>query len=135
MAGVQRPRAPHLQVYRPQISSVLSIFHRMTGCALGVGTLLLAWWLLAAATGPEAFATAQGFFGSWFGRLVLFGFTWALSYHFLNGIRHLFWDAGLGFELSTMAKSGWAVLVGSVAITLALWVLGYAMAAPQGVPA
>jgi succinate dehydrogenase / fumarate reductase cytochrome b subunit len=127
MAGVQRPLSPHLQVYRPQISSVLSITHRLTGIALGVGTLLLAWWLVAAASGPDAFATVQGFIASILGRLILFGFTWALFYHLCNGIRHLYWDAGYGFEIPVMERTGWAVVIGSVAMTLVAWAAGYAV--------
>jgi succinate dehydrogenase / fumarate reductase cytochrome b subunit len=127
MAGVERPLSPHLQVYRPQISSVLSITHRITGAALGVGTLLLAWWLVAAASGPDAFATVQGFIASILGRLILFGFTWALFYHLCNGIRHLGWDAGYGFEIPVMERTGWAVVIASVALTLVAWAAGYAL--------
>src|ERR1700759_165633 len=94
----RRPLSPHLQVYKPQITSAMSIFHRFTGVALSVGTLLLVWWLAAAATAGAAFATASGFIGSWFGILLLFGWTVALWFHFCSGLRHLFWDAGIGFE-------------------------------------
>ncbi|SLN14062.1 succinate dehydrogenase, cytochrome b556 subunit [Oceanibacterium hippocampi] len=125
MANVERPLSPHLQIYRPQITSVLSILHRMTGVVLGIGTLLLAWWLIALATGPESYATAAGFLGSWFGQLVLLGFTWALFYHLCNGIRHLVWDTGRGFELETAAKSGMAVLICSVALTVIAFGLAY----------
>ena len=128
MAGVQRPLSPHLQVYRPQISSVMSITHRATGAALGVGTLLLAYWLIAAATGPEAFDQARTLLASVPGRIVLLGFSWALFYHLCNGIRHLFWDAGYGFEIPVMHRTGWAVIVVSAALTLAAWVAGYAVA-------
>jgi succinate dehydrogenase / fumarate reductase cytochrome b subunit len=121
-----RPLSPHLQVYRPQITSVMSILHRITGVGLGLGTLLLAWWLIAAAAGPGPFATAQAFFGSWLGRLVLFGFTGALFYHLFNGLRHLAWDAGYGFELATVTRSGWAAMIAAAAVTLAVWLLGYA---------
>ena len=127
MASENRPLSPHLQVYKPQITSVLSILHRTTGVSLGVGTLLLAWWLIAAAAGAEAFETAQAFIGSVIGRILLFGFTIALFYHLSNGIRHLVWDAGYGFELSTVAKSGWAVLIATVVLTLLAWVAGYGM--------
>ena len=128
MAGVQRPLSPHLQVYRPQISSVMSITHRATGAALGVGTLLLAYWLIAAATGPEAFDQARGLLASIPGRIVLLGFSWALFYHLCNGIRHLFWDAGYGFEIPSMHRSGWAVIVVSAALTVGAWLAGYAVA-------
>ena len=127
MANVKRPISPHLQIYRPQISSVLSILHRLTGAALGIGSLLLAWWLLALATGPEAFASVQYFLGSIVGRLLLLGFTWALFYHLCNGIRHLAWDTGWGFDLPTMEKTGWAVVVASFALTLVAWIIGYSV--------
>jgi succinate dehydrogenase / fumarate reductase cytochrome b subunit len=97
MASQNRPLSPHLQVYKPQITSTLSILHRLTGVGLGLGMLLLAWWLIAAAVGAEAFETAQGIFGSLIGRLILLGFTLAFFYHFANGIRHLVWDAVYGF--------------------------------------
>ena len=125
MASHPRPLSPHLQIYRPQLTSVLSILHRGTGVALAVGLLLLVWWLVAAAVGPDAFATVQWFVGSWLGRLVLFGWTFALLYHLLNGIRHLCWDAGWGFELRTVNATGWAVVAGSIVLTLLAWVLGY----------
>ena len=105
----------------------MSILHRVTGVGLGVGTLLLAYWLIAAAAGPEAFATAQDLIGGWLGRLILLGFTFALSYHSLNGVRHLFWDLGKGFELRTLTASGWTVVVLSVAVTLLIWIAGYAV--------
>ena len=127
MANVKRPISPHLQIYRPQISSVLSILHRLTGAALGIGSLLLAWWLLALATGPEAFASVQYFLGSIIGRLLLLGFTWALFYHLCNGIRHLAWDTGWGFDLPTLEKTGWAVVVASFALTLVAWIIGYSV--------
>ena len=122
-----RPLSPHLQVYRWQWTMVLSILHRATGLALSVGALLMVCWLLALATGPDSFAGLQTFLGSWFGRLLLFGWTWALAYHFLNGIRHLVWDAGYGFELPTAQASGVAVAIGSVVLTLVVWAIGYAM--------
>lgn len=127
MISPNRPLSPHLQVYRPQITSTLSILHRLTGLALAVGTLLLTWWLVAAAAGPEAFATAQGFIGSILGRLLLFGWTVALFYHLCNGIRHLVWDAGYGFEIETTTRSGWAVVIATAALTLVAWIAGYLM--------
>ena len=123
----KRPLSPHLQIYKPQITSVLSIFHRFSGIALSVGTLVLAYWLLAAASGPEAFAGAQAVIGSWFGLLCLFGWSVALFYHLCSGIRHLVWDAGYGFELDTVTKSGWAVVVATVVLTLLAWVIGLAV--------
>ena len=125
MSTQNRPLSPHLQVYRPQLTSMMSITHRATGVALAVGTLLMVWWLVAAASGPEAYATVQGFLGSIIGRLMLFGWTWALFYHLGNGIRHLFWDAGYGFELKNAYTSGWLVLLTSLVLTLAAWAWGY----------
>lgn len=124
MSAHERPLSPHLQVYKPQLTSALSILHRLTGVALGFGTLLLVWWLAAAAAGPEAFATAQGFIGSWLGLLLLFGWSVALFYHLCNGIRHLFWDAGYGFELPQAYASGWAVVIATGVLTLLAWVVG-----------
>ena len=125
MASSNRPLSPHLQVYRPQLTSILSITHRMTGVALAFGTLLLIYWLAAAAGGPESFATAQALIGSILGRLLLFGWTFALFYHLCNGIRHLSWDAGWGFELPTVYRSGWTVVLASLALTGASWSFGY----------
>jgi succinate dehydrogenase / fumarate reductase cytochrome b subunit len=123
MAGTgSRPLSPHLQVYRPQITSVLSITHRVTGVGLSFGLLLLTWWLVAAATGAESYATVAGFLGSWFGLLVLFGFTFANWYHFCNGIRHLVWDAGYGYELPAVYLGGWVVVGASLGLTLLTWV-------------
>jgi succinate dehydrogenase / fumarate reductase cytochrome b subunit len=122
---VRRPLSPHLQVYKPQMSSVTSIFHRATGCALGAGTLVLTYWLVAAATGDHAFAVAQAIIGSWLGLLVLFGFTVALFYHFCNGIRHLAWDAGKGFELPDMHRSGTVVFIATGVLTILFWIIGF----------
>jgi len=118
--------SPHLQIYRWQYTSVLSILHRITGIALAVGTLLLVYWLIATAAGPDAFATAQGFMGSILGRLLLFGWTVALFYHLANGIRHLLWDAGRGFELRTAFASGLVVVIATAALSLIAWIAGYA---------
>ena len=128
MSAGRRPLSPHLQIYKPQLTSVLSISHRVTGIGLAAGTLLLTWWLMAAAAGPDAFATVQGFLGSWIGYVILFGFSYALMYHLCNGIRHLFWDAGHGFELDTVYKSGWAVVIASVALTVIAWAIALASA-------
>ena len=127
MAQTERPLSPHLQVYRPQITSMLSILHRLTGVVLGGGTLLLAWWLTAAAVGPEAYAEVAWFISSWLGRLVLLGFTFCLFYHLCNGIRHLGWDIGWGFELPVLRATGWLVLVAAMGMTLGAWILGYAL--------
>ncbi|MEO1328161.1 MAG: succinate dehydrogenase, cytochrome b556 subunit [Pseudomonadota bacterium] len=117
-----RPLSPHLQVYKPQITSVLSILHRATGVALTLGGVLLVWWFLAAATGPEYFLFVDGLLTSPLGGLVMLGSAFALAYHSLNGIRHLFWDAGYGFDLDSVATSGWAVVIGAIAITVLLWI-------------
>ena len=98
MASDNRPLSPHLQVYRWQITMALSILHRMTGVGLGLGLLLLTWWVVAAATGPDYFDFVQGIMASWLGRLILLGFTWALFFHLCNGIRHLFWDAEIRMD-------------------------------------
>jgi succinate dehydrogenase / fumarate reductase cytochrome b subunit len=124
-----RPLSPHLQIYRPQITSILSVSHRATGLALSLGTLLLVWWLVALARGPEAFASAQGFVGSWFGRLLLLGWTFSLFFHLANGIRHLCWDAGYGFEIKTTEISGWVVVAVATALTVIAWVVGLSMMA------
>jgi len=118
-----RPLSPHLQIYRPQLTSVLSIFHRMTGVGLALGAVLVVWWLMAAATSPGYFAVVDGLLTSWFGYLVLLGMTWALSYHLLNGIRHLVWDLGYGFEIETVERSGIAVVIGSGVLTALLWLV------------
>jgi succinate dehydrogenase / fumarate reductase, cytochrome b subunit len=118
---VRRPLSPHLQIYKPQITSAMSIFHRFTGLALSVGTLLLVWWLAAAATSDAAFATASGFIGSWFGILLLFGWTVALWFHFCSGLRHLFWDAGVGFELPQVHASGRMALIATAVLTVVTW--------------
>ncbi|NBX02678.1 MAG: succinate dehydrogenase, cytochrome b556 subunit [Alphaproteobacteria bacterium] len=117
----QRPLSPHLTIYRPQISSVLSILHRMTGVALFFGVLLLVVWLSIAAFYPALYSGFYEAMNSRFGRIVLLGFTQAFFYHLCNGVRHLFWDMGKGFELKTMARSGWAVVIVSLSLTLASW--------------
>lgn len=126
MSTDNRPLSPHLQIYKWQWTMAYSIFHRATGIALAVGTIFLTWWLVALAMGPESFATVQAFAGSIIGRLVLFGWTWALFYHFGNGIRHLFWDSGAGFDLEVAEKTGHAMLAFSVIATVAVWVIAYA---------
>jgi len=122
---VRRPLSPHLQVYKPQISSTTSIFHRITGVALSAGTILLVAWLVAAAAGDSAFSVVQAIFASWIGMLVLFGFTLALFYHFCNGIRHLSWDAGKGFDLPTMHRTGKLVIAAAVVLTVAFWAIAF----------
>ena len=119
----ERPISPHLQVYKPQITSVLSIFHRITGVALTFGLILLVAWIFTLSLGEEYFEYFVTFIKSWFGLLILFGFTFALNYHLCNGIRHLFWDAGYGYEIETVHKSGLAVLVVSFVLTILIWYL------------
>lgn len=127
MTPAERPLSPHIQIYRPQLTSMLSISHRVTGLALAVGTPFLVWWLVAAATSPSAFAAAQAFFGSWIGLLLLFGWTLSFFFHLCNGIRHLAWDTGYGFDLPTAYASGLLVLVASGVLTVVAFVAGLAM--------
>ena len=127
MSSAKRPLSPHLQVYRPQLTSVLSITHRLSGVALAVGTLLLVYWLVAAASGPNAFEDAQAFVGSFLGRLLLFGWTVGLFFHLCNGIRHLVWDVGLGFELDEVYRSGWTVVIATAVLSLVVWIVGYSV--------
>ncbi len=122
---VQRPLSPHLQVYTPQLTSILSIMNRVTGIAVSIGTLLLVWWLVAAATGPVAFDRVQGFIGSPIGLFMLFGWTASLFYHLLGGLRHLAWDAGYGYDLPQTHASGWAVVIGTVVATVLTWAAGF----------
>ena len=116
-----RPLSPHLQIYTPIINMVMSILHRITGTALYFGSLLLAWWLVAAASGPEYFTFVNGLFGSMIGRIVLFGYTWALIHHAIGGIRHFIWDTGRGYDLETIDTMSWWSIYASVALTLLVW--------------
>jgi succinate dehydrogenase / fumarate reductase cytochrome b subunit len=122
-----RPLSPHLQIYKPQLTSVLSISHRIAGVALSVGTLLLVAWIAATAKGPDAFAIVSGFMRNPLGLLLLFGWTVALFYHLANGIRHLFWDAGYGYEIETAYRSGWIVVGATIGLTVVAWIAGIAM--------
>ena len=124
-AQSSRPLSPHLTIYRPQITSVLSITHRATGVVLAFGAVLLTYWLTAATYGAEAYADAQALLGSWFGRLVLLGVVFSLWFHFANGIRHLAWDAGKGLDLTTLRATGWGVVAVSVVLTLVTFVAAY----------
>lgn len=121
----ERPLSPHLQVYRWQITMVMSILHRTTGVALAVGVFGLAWWLLALAKGGETFAHAAHLVASPIGLLFLFAFSLSLVYHLLNGIRHLLWDAGWGFDIPDVYRSGWAVAVLTLVFTLAIWFVAF----------
>ena len=124
-APVERPLSPHLQIYRPMLTMMMSIVHRITGGALYVGTLLLVWWLVATASGPTAYADFEWFIGSFIGRLILFGYTWALLHHMLGGIRHLIWDNGYGFGPEEREWLVRANVIGSIVLTILVWVIGY----------
>ena len=128
-APVQRPISPHLSIYKPMLTMVMSIVHRITGAALYFGTTLLVWWLVAAASGPTAYAKVQWFMGSIIGQVILFGYTWALIHHMYGGIRHFIWDTGRGHgpnEREWLVRIG---LAGSIATTVVLWIIGYAVSA------
>lgn len=125
---IKRPLSPHLQVYDMlQLTSALSISSRITGTAWGVGLGLLVWWLVAAASGPASFATVQWFMSSWLGLLVLFGMSAAAWYHTLNGVRHLAWDAGYGYDIPSTYRSGRIVLVGTAVMTVLTWAVAIAV--------
>lgn len=113
-----RPLSPHLQIYRIQITSTLSILHRLTGVGMALTAVLIVWWFVAAASSPGSFALVDGILTSWFGLAVMSVSLWALWYHLLNGIRHLVWDTGRGFDLTRVTQSGWAVVAGSVVLTV-----------------
>jgi len=121
-----RPLSPHLTVYRWPITMTMSILHRVTGGALYFGTLLVAWWLIAAATSESYFEFVSTILGSWFGRLVLFGYTWALVHHMIGGLRHLIWDTGAGLEKHTASRLAWANIAISIIVTVLVWIAGYA---------
>lgn len=120
-----RPLSPHLFIYKPIPTMVMSIMHRITGAALYVGTLLVAWWLIAAATSAGAFETANAVFGSLLGQLVLFAYTWVLMHHMLGGIRHLIWDTGAGLEKQTATKIAIALPIASLLLAILIWIVGY----------
>jgi succinate dehydrogenase / fumarate reductase cytochrome b subunit len=126
MRSADRPLSPHIQIYRWQLTSVLSILHRATGVGLSAGTILLVWWLVAAASGPDSYEGVQEFLGSWLGLLLLFLWTWSLFYHLCNGIRHLVWDSGHALDLKSTYLGGWVVVGATAALTLAAWVVGIA---------
>jgi succinate dehydrogenase / fumarate reductase, cytochrome b subunit len=116
-----RPLSPHLQIYRPQINMVMSVFHRLTGSALYLGAALIAWWLIAAATGPDYFAFVNGLFATWVGMIVIVGYTWALIHHLLGGLRHLIWDTGAGLDIASVNLLSWGTIVLSLLLTAGLW--------------
>lgn len=115
-----RPLSPHLSIYRFSITMAMSIVHRITGIGLYFGTALVALWLAAAALGDGPFALAQGFADHWFGRFILFGYTWALFHHMLGGLRHFIWDTGIGYGRARFGLA-WATLIGSLLITALVW--------------
>jgi len=121
MTAGNRPLSPHLQIYRPQITSVLSISHRISGIVLTAGLLLLVYWLAALAAGDTAYAAALAVLGAWPVKLLLFLGSFAFFYHFANGLRHLWWDSGRGFEISEVNASGWVVLVVATLLTALVW--------------
>ena len=125
-ANVNRPMSPHLQIYRPQMTSVMSITHRATGIVLAAGAVLFFCWLMAASIGPEVFIIIHGLLGSWFGQFLLWGITFSLFYHLGNGVRHLAWDMGWGFELDKVQMSGWLTVIFSVSMTVLTLVMAYA---------
>lgn len=127
MATMNRPLSPHIQIYRKQITSFLSILHRATGVFLSIGTFALVYWLWSLAAGSDSYQNAQTLFGSIIGRLLLLAWVFSLAYHLGNGIRHLFWDAGKGFEIKTVYASGVTVLVTSGLLTLLVFVTAYLM--------
>ena len=124
MPARSRPTSPHLSIYRWQIGNTLSILHRITGAALAVGLVALSYWFVSLAGGPDSYAAAARLFASPFGLAVLLGWTFSFLFHLLNGVRHLFWDAGKGFERTQRHVSGWFAVLGAIALTLcvAAWV-------------
>ncbi|WP_460449666.1 succinate dehydrogenase, cytochrome b556 subunit [Alsobacter sp. SYSU BS001988] len=123
----QRPLSPHLQIFRLYLTMLMSILHRITGAALYFGTVILVVWLVAAATGRSGFEQVQWFLGSILGRLILFGYTWALIHHLIGGVRHLVWDVGLGFGPEARENMARLNIIGSVVLTILIWVVAYAV--------
>lgn len=121
---IDRPLSPFL-TYRWTLTMAMSIVHRITGIGLYVGTLLMAWWLIATASGPGAYANIQGFTSSWIGRVIVFGYTWALMHHLFSGIRHLVWDLGYGFSPTERESLTWAALFAGIAATVLIWIIAY----------
>ena len=127
----ERPLSPHLQIYRPMLTMMMSIAHRITGASLAVGFALLTWWLVAISMGPDAYACVSTFFGSFVGRALLFLFTWALIHHMLGGIRHLVWDTGAALDKTSIEVAAWLTIITSIVLTVLLWVAGYALMGGQ----
>src|SRR6202140_5164151 len=122
---IERPLSPPPQTYRWTLTMALSIVHRATGIALYFGILLLAWWLIAAASGPGAYSNVQAFTSSFIGRLIVFGYTWALLHHLLSGLRHFVWDLGYGFKASAREALTWGALIRGISLTVLLWIAAY----------
>ncbi|MBT8442768.1 MAG: succinate dehydrogenase, cytochrome b556 subunit [Gammaproteobacteria bacterium] len=127
MARSDRPLSPHLDVYAWQISNTLSILHRITGIALSIGALALVGWLVSIVSGPAAYASVNGFFAGPIGALMLFGWTFCIFYHLANGIRHLGWDVGLGFDKALARQTGWLTVIAAVIMTAATWIAAFAV--------
>ncbi len=125
MSEARRPLSPHLSIYRPMLTMMMSIAHRVSGAAIATGFVLLAWWLIAVSSGPDAYATVNAFFGSIPGRVLLFLYSWALIHHMLGGIRHLIWDTGRGLDKTSIEIFAWGTIIGSTTLTILVWVLGY----------
>lgn len=123
--NVERPLSPHLQIYSPMFTMIMSVMHRITGAALYFGTIILAWWLISAASGAHYFSFVNAFVSSWLGRLILFGYTWALIHHMIGGIRHFIWDTGAMFDKRSLEVSAWAMFISSVVLTWVVWIAGY----------
>ena len=123
MARADRPLSPHLGVYRWQIANTLSILHRATGVFLSFGALMLSGWLISVAAGFDAYARVASWLAGPIGALLLFGWTFCFFYHLGNGIRHLFWDVGRGFEKATAQRSGWTVVISAVVLTILFWII------------
>ena len=121
----QRPRSPHLQIYKPQITSVLSILHRGTGIVLSIGSIILVLWIVTLTLGESTYLMYSNIINNWFGKFIIFGFTFALFYHLSNGIRHLFWDAGYGYDLNHAYISGISVIISSLLLTSMTWLIVY----------
>jgi len=124
MSTVKKPLSPHLQVYKPQITSMMSITHRATGIFLSIGALFLSFWIISIAAGPEAYLQVSGHIQTWYGKIILILFAFSFYYHLGNGIRHLFWDLGMGLELKAAYQSGYAVIIISIVLTIATTFLG-----------
>ena len=125
MSTGNRPLSPHLQVYQPQLTSILSITHRATGVFLSLGAVFLSCWLLSIAQGEESYLNLQAYLDNWFAQLLFFGLIFSMFYHLANGIRHLFWDIGLGLTLETTYITGYLVVAASAVFTLLTWAIAY----------